>query len=250
MACERNLADAFIELADSLVDDYDVIDFLAALTRHSLNLVDVDAAGILLIDNADRLRVAASSSDQVRLLELFQLRTDDGPCLECFRTGAPVDGSDLSDQGEAGRWPRFRELALATGFRAVYAVPMRLRTHTIGTLNLFCVRPNSVSHDDRRLAQALADVATISILQEQAARRAESLAGQLQAALDSRIVLEQAKGVLAERTHCDMDHAFAALRDYAGRHGVPLVELARSVTNGQFDTADLIRDRPNARHVR
>ena len=157
---ERLLADAFVDMADTLVADYDVLDFLHGLAGHCVELLDVDAAGLMLADRSGTLRVAASSTEQVRLLELFELQNEEGPCLECFGSGAPVANDDLDADG-ASRWPRFSREALSAGFRSVVALPMRLRDETIGALNLFRAEPGPLLDPDRSLAQALADVATI-----------------------------------------------------------------------------------------
>jgi transcriptional regulator with GAF, ATPase, and Fis domain len=225
---EQRLADAFVELADTLVDDYDVLDFLHGLTGHCVSLLDVDAAGLMLADATGLLRVAASSNEEVRLLELFELQNEDGPCLECFVSGRAVEADDLLE-AERDRWPGFGRAATATGFRSVVALPLRLREETIGALNLFRVAPGSLLSQDRALAQAMADVATIGILQERGSQRREVLARQLQDALTSRIVIEQAKGVIAERQGVHVDAAFELLRARARSHGEPLSDVARRV---------------------
>jgi transcriptional regulator with GAF, ATPase, and Fis domain len=235
---ERLLADAFVDMADTLVADYDVLDFLHGLAEHCVELLDVDAAGLMLADRSGTLRVAASSTEQVRLLELFELQNEEGPCLECFESGAPVANDDLDADG-ASRWPRFSREALSAGFSSVVALPMRLRDETIGALNLFRAEPGPLLDPDRSLAQALADVATIGILQERGSRRRELLAEQLQEALTSRIVIEQAKGVIAERLGVHVDDAFAQMRGYARSHGEQLSEVARRVVSRELDlTAD------------
>jgi len=227
------LAGTFVELADSLVDEYDVIELLHLLTERCVELLDVDAAGLLLGDQRGGLQVAASSSEQVRLLELFELQNDEGPCLDCYVEGRPVGADRLSAGSE--RWPLFAAEATAAGFETVHAVPMRLRGQTIGALNLFCARRAEVRADDLRVAQALADVATIAILQERLSHSREVLATQLQAALDSRIVIEQAKGVLAERLGLDMTAAFALLRRAARSSSRRLAEVAADVAEGRDD---------------
>jgi GAF domain-containing protein len=233
-ARERLLADAFVEMADTLVDDYDVLDFLHGLAGHCVDLLDVDAAGLMLADRNGTLRIAASSTEQVRMLELFELQNEEGPCLECFGSGSPVSGEDLGDE-VAPLWPRFSREAAAAGFRSVVALPMRLRDETIGALNLFRVAPGPIPDSDRSLAQALADVATIGILQERGSRRRELLAQQLQQALTSRIVIEQAKGVIAERLGVHVDQAFQQMRGYARSHGEQLSDVARRVVSRELD---------------
>ncbi|MGH3456568.1 MAG: GAF and ANTAR domain-containing protein, partial [Nocardioidaceae bacterium] len=209
MDTER-LATTFVELADSLVDDYDVIDLLHLLTERCVELLQVDAAGIVLGDPRGRLHLAASSNEQVRLLELFELQTDEGPCHDCYVEGQPTRAARLS--AGSHRWPRFAAAAGAAGYETVHALPLRCRDNIIGALNLFWAQPADVLDDDLRVAQALADVSTIAILQERVSSSRETLATQLQNALNSRIVIEQAKGVLAERDGVDMGTAFDSLR--------------------------------------
>jgi GAF domain-containing protein len=225
------LATTFVELADSLVDEYDVIELLQTLTERCVELLGVDAAGLLLGDQRGLLQVAASSSEQVRLIELFELQNHEGPCLDCYTEGRPIGVAQLSDGNE--RWPRFAVEASSAGFDAVHALPLRLRGQTIGALNLFWTRPADVHLDDLRVAQALADVATIAILQERLTRSRELLAGQLQAALNSRVVIEQAKGVLAERGGLDMTAAFYLLRRTARTSNRRLAEVATEVVEGR-----------------
>jgi transcriptional regulator with GAF, ATPase, and Fis domain len=223
------LVDVFVEMADTLVDDFDVMDFLHTLTERSVQLVDVAAAGLLLADEEGTLQVVAASSERTRLLELFQLQTDQGPCVECFRSGQPVSVIDLAG---AGRWPQFTAAAMQIGFAAVHAVPMRLRTETIGALNFFTTQSGAVDQSKLRLGQALADVATIGLLQQRAIRSRNTLTEQLQTALNSRILIEQAKGVLAERLRIGVDEAFANLRDEARRRNRRLSDLAQAIVDG------------------
>ena len=227
---ERKLAEAFVTLADTLVDDFDVVDFLHELTLRCADVLGVTAAGVLLTDQRGALRVVAASTEQTRLLELLQLQTDQGPCPECFHTGRPVAVADLS--AATGRWPSFVAEARRVGFVSVHAVPMRLRTDVIGALNLFGDRTGALDLDTIRLAQALADVATIGMLQARAIRQRDTLAEQLQTALNSRIVIEQAKGVIAERRQVDMDQSFMLLRSTARTNNRRLSELARAVVDG------------------
>jgi GAF domain-containing protein len=230
---EQLLAETFVVLADTLVDDYDVVDLLHQLVDACVNLLGVTAAGLLLDDQRGNLAVVAASNEETRLLEVLQLQSDAGPCLDCVRTGVAVTVDDL--EVDQARWPVFAAAAIAAGFRSVAAVPLRLRTETIGALNMFHSAPHPVAATDRRLAQALADVATIGILQRRSSHRSAVMAEQLQHALNSRIVIEQAKGVLAERNGVDMDAAFTALRRYARNHNRKLSELAMDVVRGQID---------------
>lgn len=230
---ERKLAETFVVLADTLVDDYDVVGLLDQLVAACVELLGVTAAGLLLDDQRDHLAVVASSSEETRLLEIFQLQNNQGPCLDCVRTGSVVNCGDLSR--EHGRWPLFVPAALAVGFRSVVALPLRLRDQTIGGLNLFDRRATPISVEDRRLAQALADVATIGILQHRSVHRSAMVAEQLQHALNSRVVIEQAKGVLAERNGVGMEGAFEALRRHARDNSVKLTDVALAVTRGELD---------------
>jgi len=221
------LSDTFIDLADTMVADFDVIDFLHMLTDRSVRLLSASAAGVLLADPRGQLRVAAASSEAAGLVELFQIQNDQGPCLDCFRTGQPASAADLA--GPHQQWPRFAAAATQAGFGAVHALPMRLRDQVIGALNLFSAGTGPLSLADLRIGQALADVATIGLLQERNVRRAETLAEQLQAALNSRVVIEQAKGRVAERLGLGMDAAFALLREHARNTNQRLTDVARQV---------------------
>ncbi len=232
------LSETFVELADTMVVGFDVIDFLHMLTDRSVQLLDASAAGLLLADPRGELRVVAASSERARLLELFQIQSDQGPCLDCFRSGKPVVVADLST--ETRRWPHFAPAAQEAGFAAVQALPMRLREQTIGALNLFRAAPGIFDPADMRVGQALADVATISLLQERSLRRSETLNEQLQAALNSRVTIEQAKGKLAERLQLDMDQAFAVLRRYARTRNLRLSDLARAFVDGSETFPDLV----------
>ena len=224
------LSATFVELTDTMVADFDVIDFLHVLTNRSVQLLDVSAAGLLLADPRGELRVVAASSEAARLLELFQLQNDQGPCLDCFRGGRPVTVADLN--AEAQRWPRFTAAAQQAGFAAVQALPMRLREQVIGALNLFRATPGAFDPANVRVGQALADVATISLLHERSMRHSDTLNEQLQAALNSRVIIEQAKGKLAERLGIDTTEAFSILRSYARNRNLRLADLAQAFIDG------------------
>ena len=230
---EQLLSDTFVLLADTLVDDYDVLDLLDQLVMACVSLLGVSAAGLLLDDQRGNLAVVASSGEEIRLLEAFQLQNNEGPCLECFQTGTAVTSGDLRE--DEARWPLFAPAAIAAGFRSVAAVPLRLRDQTIGGLNLFDVRATPINSVDQRLAQALADVATIGILQRRTVHRSTLVAEQLQHALNSRIIIEQAKGVIAERNGLAMDASFEVLRTYARNHNLKLTDLATSVVEGKIE---------------
>jgi ANTAR domain/GAF domain len=233
---EQQLAEALVMLADTLADDYDVVEFMDRLLERCVVMLGATAAGLLLLDQRGDLAVVASSSEETRLLEVFQLQGDEGPCLDCIHTSTTVTAADLA--ADTARWPRFVPAALATGFRAVDAVPMRLRTLTIGGLNLFHAEPRALAAADLRIAQALADVATIGILQQRVIHRSSMLAEQLQLALNSRVVIEQAKGLLAERHGVSFDRAFAELRGHARNHNLKLSDVALAVTRGQLVLPD------------
>ena len=225
---ERLMVGALVGLADTLVDDYDVIDVLDRLVAHSVALLGADAAGIMLTDPRGRLRVVASSNEQSDWIELMQLQADEGPCMDCVRTGRPVTVTDLDEAG--ARWPRFTaSLAGRGSYRSVHALPLRLRGDAIGALNLFQSTPGPLPEADLRLGQALADIATIGILQERAIRQGEVLTEQLQAALTSRVVIEQAKGVLAQSGGLTMEAAFDRLRRHARGRNLQLGDVARRV---------------------
>ena len=230
MPREALLARTFVELADTLVADFDVVDLLMLLTDRCVDVLDVGAAGLMLVAPEGDLRVMASSSEAMRVLELFELQAQEGPCLDAYRTGLPVVNQDLSTAN--GRWPRFAAEALAAGFRSVQALPMRLRGAVIGALNLFHVEPGEMRQADVDVAQALADVATIAVLQHRATLEAQVLNDQLNHALNSRIVIEQAKGMVAERRGLDMEQAFSALRSYARSHNLRLADVAGGVIDG------------------
>ena len=238
---ETLVIEAFVVLADTLVDDYDVIDLLDRLVGYSVELLAADAAGILLVDTMGDLRLVASSNEETGWMELMQLQADEGPCVECFRTGAPVSIGDLAEA--ADRWPRFVAAVRERGaYRSVHALPLRLRGVAIGTLNLFHQLPGPLPAADLALGQALADVATIGILSERAIRHGQGVAEQLQIALNSRIVIEQAKGVLAQYGNLSMDAAFDRLRHYARHNNLRLSDVARRVVGTDLATDVLATD--------
>jgi GAF domain-containing protein len=237
MAREAMLARALVDLADNLVSDFDVAELLIVLTDRCVDVLDVSAAGIMLASPAGDLRVMASSSEAMRLLELFELQAQEGPCLDCYTTGEPVLNVDLA--GDDPRWPLFAERATAAGFRTVHALPLRLRGAVLGALNMFNVDAGKIRPADVAAAQALADVATIAILQHRAASEAKLLNEQLSEALNTRIVIEQAKGMIAQQRGIDMEAAFTTLRDHARTHNLRLADLARDVVDGHQDLGTL-----------
>ena len=224
----QKLAGTFVELADTLVDDFDVVDVLYTLTSRCVDLLGSAAAGLLLVDEHGELRIAVASNEQARHLELLQVQGEEGPCLECFHTGQPVSAGDLAGAGD--RWPRVAAAAAAEGYASVLALPMRLRGQVIGALNLFGDSDSSpIPERDVPVAQALADVATIAILQDRMARTRGLLAEQLQVALDSRVTIEQAKGALAARLGVDPTEAFDMLRAHARNNRLKLTDVAAGV---------------------
>ncbi len=230
-----------VELADTLVDDFDVVDLFTLLTDRCVEAFYVGAAGIMLASpTGGELRVMASSSSTMRDLELYELQSSEGPCLDCYRSGETVPPEVLV---AGGRWPRFTAVALAAGIRSVCALPMRLRGSTIGALNLFRSSAVPLAPVDLLAARAFADVATIAILQHRAVADAQLVNQQLNHALTSRVVLEQAKGMLAERAHLDVSEAFDWLRGHARRNNLRLGLVAEGVLDGSL-TVDALRPRP------
>jgi GAF domain-containing protein len=237
------LTQTFVELADTLVADFDVVELLTLLTGRCVDVLGVSAAGIMLIGLDGDLRVMASSSEAMRVLELFELQSHEGPCLDCYHTGQAVFSLDLA--AGVARWPMFAAEALAAGFHSVHALPMRLRGSVIGALNLFHQRSDQMAQMDVDAAQALADVATIAILQHRAALEAQVLNEQLHNALNSRIIIEQAKGIVAERKGLSMEEAFYTLRNHARNHKLRLVDVAGGVIDGSFAASEL--DAPSSK---
>jgi transcriptional regulator with GAF, ATPase, and Fis domain len=242
MSREALLARTLVELADTLVADFDVVELLTLLTDGCVDVLDVGAAGLMLAAPEGDLRVMASSSEAMRVLELFELQSHEGPCLDCYRTGQPVVNQDLATVN--GRWPRFAAEALAAGFHSVHALPMRLRGTVIGALNLFHIEPGEMRQADVAAAQAMADVATIGVLQHRAALEAQVINEQLNHALNSRIVIEQAKGIIAEREGLNMEQAFSTLRNHARRHKLRLLDVAGDVIDGTVAASALDRPPP------
>jgi GAF domain-containing protein len=230
MPREQDLLTAFVEFADTFVDDYDVVEFLHRLATRCVELVDASEAGIMLADRDGTLRYVASSSERMRLIELFELQHDQGPCLDAYHGGVSVHCGLTEDANT--RWPRFAPHARDVGFASVSAVPLRLRTEIIGALNLFSPTPGPLGAEDQTVAQALADIATIGILQERALRDSHIVTSQLEAALESRIVIEQAKGIVAERAHVSIDAAFTLLRGFARSHNRLLSQTAHAIIDG------------------
>ena len=223
----ERVAEVFVEAADTLVDEFDLIEFLQRVTTHTSELVGAAAAGLLLADNQGRLQLMAASDERAKMLEVFQIQAREGPCQDCFRQGSAVINTDL--QEAHAQWPLFAPRAVAAGFRSVHAFPLRLRKRVIGALNLFGNDVGQMPTGDMRVIQALADIATIGLLQERAIRAGEVLTEQLQSALNSRVVIEQAKGILAELHGCNTDEASEMLRAYCHQHEMRLGAIAQAV---------------------
>jgi GAF domain-containing protein len=229
VSAER-LAATFVEVADTLVDDFDLLEFLHMVTDRAADLVGAAAVGLLLADQRGRLEFVAGSNENVKMVELFQLQTQEGPCLEAFDAGHSVINVNLAEA--APRWPRFAPRATAAGFQSVHAFPLRLRNQVIGAMNVFGdIKGAELAGADVPVMQALADVAAIGLLQERAIRRGEVQTEQLRGALNSRVVIEQAKGAVAQAEGIDVDEAFIVIRSYARRHNRKLTDVAHALIN-------------------
>jgi GAF domain-containing protein len=228
----ERLARVFVELADTLVDEFDQVDFLQMLVDRLVELLGADAAGLMLADQRGSLQLMASSVEEARDLEVFELQMREGPCVDCFATGQAVVNVDLADAYE--RWPVFTPAAVEAGFRASHALPLRLRRQVLGAMNLFTEEPRRLDDEHIAIGQAMADVATIGLLHERNLREQTVLSEQLQSALHSRVLIEQAKGVLAARTGVGVAEAFAMMRSHARRHGLPLTAVAAAVIDGSL----------------
>jgi hypothetical protein len=240
MAREQRLTEVFVELADTLVEEFDVVDFLQVLTERCVELIDTDAAGLMLDDQRGNLQVVAYTDESARLLELFELQKAEGPCLDCFATGQIITNVDLTDS--RARWPVFTEAALGLGFTYSHALPLRLRRKVLGALNLFSLERKALTDDHVAVAvaQGMADIATIGLLHERALRDQVVLAEQLQTALHSRILIEQAKGVLSARAGISVSEAFSRMRTHARRSGKQLTNVAEDVVAGTLEHQHLL----------
>ena len=235
---QKALVETFVALADTLVDDFDVVEFLSLLTLRVVELSIATEAGILLADETGALQVMAASQERTRLLELFQIQNDEGPCRDCYLTGHPVAVPDL--ELEKDRWPQFAPRAIDVGFRSVQAVPLRLRGEVLGAMNLFIARPGGLDPADLPLVQSLADIATIGLLQRRTTLNAQLHLGQVQHALQSRIVIEQAKGIVAQQAGISVDDAFERLRAYARNNNRRVHDLALAVIEGDATATSLV----------
>ncbi|WP_239092086.1 GAF and ANTAR domain-containing protein [Streptomyces sp. SID14478] len=247
MPREQQLSKVFLEVADTLVADFDILEFLQQFTTHCTQLLNVEAAGILLADEQGYLQLLAASDEHSRLLEVFASQHAQGPCVDTFHTGQPLLHVKVADPEVINVWPQFAAAATALGFTTTHAIPLQLRESVIGALGLFQKDPDPLSNEDILLAKALAGMATISILQQRTLAHSEVERSQLQYALTSRIILEQVKGILAERWQVSVDDAFTALRAYARAHHHRLTQLALNITQGTFDTDQIPRPVPPAK---
>jgi hypothetical protein len=234
---EEWLARTFVELADTLVADYDVVDFLSTLAERCVELLDSVEVGLVLLDRQGGLQVMASSTERMRVAELFEVQNEEGPCFDCQRGGQQVVNEPLDSAED--RWPRFGPMARAAGFRMVHALPLRLRRDVIGAMNIFDTELKEMSPQQVNISQALADAATIGILQERSVRQQVDVAGQLQGALNSRILIEQAKGVVAEQQKVTMEDAFAMLRGFSRHRRMPLSDVAHGVIDRSISSVEL-----------
>jgi GAF domain-containing protein len=234
---EARLNAAFVLVADTLTADYDVVDLLHTLVSECTQIVDAQAGGLMLVDGDGNLQLMASTSESADLVEVLQLAAGVGPCVDCFTTGVAVSVPDIAASGK--RWPAFRAAALSQGFFSVHATPMRLRGEIIGTMNLFGTQTGALTRRDAEAAQALADVATIGILHERIATQSHLVSEQLQRALDSRILIEQAKGAVSQARGVSMDQAFTALRKYARNHNLTLRSVSEAITHRTLDVHQL-----------
>jgi GAF domain-containing protein len=242
---EQRIVETFVELADTMVENFDVIDFLHRLAERSVELLDCAEAGLLLADPAGKLRVMASSSERSEALDLLQLQNEEGPCFECHRLGHPVVSEDLNL--DRARWPVFSPAAMQRGVGSVQALPMRVRGQTVGALNLFRTQAGQIPEGDLPLAQGMADIAAVALLQERTVRESRDLAAQLQGALSSRVVIEQAKGLLAERAQIGVEAAFTRMRAYARRQNRGLSDVARELIDGRLDASTLSEESTQTR---
>jgi GAF domain-containing protein len=242
MTREADVVKSLVEMADTLVDDYDIVDMLTGVADRCVSLLDVSAAGVMLASPAGSLGLVASSSEAMRLLELFELQAQEGPCLDAFRTGEPVEQENL--QAGAGRWPVFSAAALRAGFASALALPLRLREVTLGALNLLSITRAPMAEADVIVVRAFADLAALSIAQHRASAEAQRLNEQLSGALTSRVIIEQAKGVISERADVDLAEAFARLRAYARTRNHRLTDVARAAIDGTLEPRAWAPPRP------
>ncbi len=239
---EERLSQAFVELAGTLVDDFDVVDLLTTLSLHCVDLLKVRSSGVILADLDERLHVIGASSEESHELDLREIQSGQGPCMDCYRTGLLQSAPDLDTET---RWPRFVPMALGLGYRSIHALPLRLRGQVIGALNLMRTEPGRLSESDLRTAQALADIAAVGMFSHRQVAHAGHLTDQLLATRTSRSHVERAVDIVAAHRRVGTATAFRALRERSRRDGVRMSELAHDITRGAFDVtalADLVDD--------
>jgi GAF domain-containing protein len=240
MAEVTRIAQVFVELADTLVENFDVVDFLQTLTDRCVELLGTDASGLMLSDQRGGLQVMTATMQRARMLELFELQIQEGPCLDCFNTANAITNVDLTQPETAKQWPAFTAAAARAGFGTTHALPMRLRGQVIGALNLFNDKPVQLSDSDLTVAQAMADVATIGLLHQRNTHEQTVLSEQLQTALHSRVLIEQAKGALAAHTQLDVNQAFHKMRAYARGNNLTLTDVATAIMDGAMRSDILV----------
>jgi GAF domain-containing protein len=226
---EARVNTAFVAVADTLTTDFDVVDLLHTLVEQCTEILDTDAGGLMLVDGDGQLQLMTSTSEGADLVEIMQIDAASGPCIECFTTGTAISVPDIQETG--GRWPAFQAAALQQGFYSAHATPLKLRGQVIGTMNLFSTKRAALSERDAALGQALADVATIGILQERLVKEGNIIIEQLHFALDSRILIEQAKGMIAHSLSIDMGEAFLVLRGHARTNNLTIRYVAEEISN-------------------
>lgn len=234
---ETRVLGAVVTLVDSLLEDFDIVELLTDLTEQCAQLLDVAAAGLLLAGPRHDLQFMAATSPESRHLEMIQLQAEEGPCRDCYLNGQPVSAPNLV--AETARWPRFVDAAVDAGFASVHAVPMRAAGTVLGALGLFGVDTGELGDADLLVAQTLAHIASVAILQEHAPAPTNVLS-QLKAALASRVVVEQAKGFVRERFDLSLESAFVVLRRYAATHDEHLTEVARRLVSNPDQRQDVL----------
>ena len=244
MTREEQIIATFVELADTMLEDFDIVEFLHRLLERAVELLSCAEAGLLLANAEGALQVMASSSQRSEALELLQSESGRGPCVESYLGSQTVFSEDL--EMDRKRWPVFAEAALGSGIGSVHSIPMRVQGETIGTFNLFRSKVGRIGPHDLPLGQGLADISAVAILQERATRERRGIVQQLEHALGSRVLIEQAKGILAERAHASIDAAFLGIRAYSRSHNRRLIEVAGDIVENRLDTSDLVKLLPPA----
>ncbi len=235
---ETQISEAFVTLTDTLTTDFDVVDLLHTLVEECTKILDTDQGGLMLVDSSGELQLMTSTSEEADFVEVMQLNASSGPCIECFTTGKAVSVADISAGGS--RWPEFQKAAIQGGFKSAHATPMRLRGQVIGTMNLFSTTLGQLNERDIALAQALTDVATIALLQERIVSDARVVPDQLHRALDTRILIEQAKGMISHTFAIPMDSAFDVIRTYARNNGLAIRTVAERISQRTIEVRSLI----------